>query len=81
MFFRPEITETKTAKGYALQDILTEVAKYVTRVKMDNDTLIALVSRLSDIEYRVAFGTSEKIQLSAMVGAFQIAREQIAGDS
>jgi replication factor C subunit 3/5 len=74
-----EITDIKTAKGYALQDIITEVAKYVTRVKMANETLIGLVTRLADVEHRLSVGTSEKIQLSAMIGAFQIARDEIAG--
>jgi replication factor C subunit 3/5 len=36
-----------------------------------------LVERLADIEYRLAFGTSERLQLGSLVGGFSLAKEEI----
>ncbi len=36
--------------------------------------------KLSDIEHRLASGSSEKLQLGALVGTFQVAQQMI-GDS
>ena len=44
---------------------------------MPSKTRIDLVEKLADIEYNLAFGTSEKLQLGAVVGAFCEAREGI----
>lgn len=41
------------------------------QVRMD------LVERLADIEYRLAFGTSERLQLGSLVGGFILAKEEI----
>lgn len=38
---------------------------------------IACVEALADVEHRLAFGTSERLQLGALVGAFAVAREGI----
>ena len=36
-----------------------------------------LLDKLSNVEYRLSHGVSEKIQLGSLVGAFVIAREMI----
>lgn len=38
---------------------------------------IALLSALASIEHRLAFGTSERLQLGALCGAFAQAKEGI----
>lgn len=38
---------------------------------------VALLAKLADIEHRLAFGTSERLQLGALSGAFAEAREGI----
>jgi replication factor C subunit 3/5 len=38
---------------------------------------IALVSAMAAMEHRLAFGTSERLQLGAMCGAFAEAKEGI----
>ncbi len=38
---------------------------------------IELVQQLADIEYRLAFATSERLQLGGLVAAFTLAREAI----
>lgn len=71
------IQELKVEKGLALQDILTEVHTFLHRIELPSDTLIELLIKLSDIEYRLSAGTSEKLQLSALISAFHIARNKI----
>ena len=39
---------------------------------------MALVEKLADIEHRLAYGTSERLQLGAMVAAFTLVRDAIA---
>jgi len=72
-----ELMEIKIEKGYALQDILTDVTKYVIRIKMADETCIPLLRRLADIEYRLASGCSEKLQMSAMIAACKFAAEEM----
>ncbi|XP_045475872.1 replication factor C subunit 5 [Harmonia axyridis] len=68
------IEELKIFKGLALQDILTEVHKYVHRIELPFDVMIPLISKLAEIEHRLASGTNENIQLTAMISAFQAVR-------
>ncbi|XP_034239536.1 replication factor C subunit 5 [Thrips palmi] len=70
-----KITELKLAKGLALHDILTEVHVYVHRIELPSDVLVHLLIKMSDIERRLVSGTSEDIQLSSLIAAFQPARE------
>ncbi|KAL3278809.1 hypothetical protein HHI36_016332 [Cryptolaemus montrouzieri] len=69
------IKELKILKGLALPDILTEVHKYVHRIELPFDVMIPLISKMADIEYRLASGTNENIQLTALISAFQAVRD------
>ncbi|XP_068633019.1 replication factor C subunit 5 [Battus philenor] len=71
------IQELKILKGLALCDILTEVHTKIQRVKFPPEVLISLIIKMADSEARVASGCSERIELSALIAAFQVAREQI----
>lgn len=42
---------------------------------MPNNIRIDLIERMADVEYRLAYGTSEKLQLGGLVGAFSQAAE------
>ncbi|XP_073416018.1 replication factor C subunit 5 isoform X5 [Dendrobates tinctorius] len=75
------IMELKTLKGLALHDILTEVHVYVHRVDFPPSVRMHLLTKMADIEYRLASGTSEKIQLSSLIAAFQVTRDMIAAES
>ncbi|KAK7071499.1 Replication factor C (RF-C) subunit [Halocaridina rubra] len=68
----------KTAKGLALQDMLTEFHLYIHRIDFPAEVRIHLIQKLSDIEVRVCDGASEKIQVSAVIAAFTQAKEIIA---
>ncbi|GFR19873.1 replication factor C subunit 5 [Trichonephila clavata] len=71
------INELKILKGLALQDILTQVHLYVHRIELPADVKIHLLEKMSNIEDHLASGTSEKIQLSALIAAFQVARDMV----
>ncbi|KGL94167.1 Replication factor C subunit 5, partial [Charadrius vociferus] len=76
-----KITELKTLKGLALQDILTEIHLFVHRVDFPPSVRIQLLIKMADIEYRLAAGTSEKIQLSSLIAAFQVTRDLIVAEA
>jgi replication factor C subunit 3/5 len=67
----------KAEKGYALQDIISSVHVILTVIKLDDASRILLYKSLADIEYRLAAGSSEKLQLSAMISAFCFMRANL----
>ncbi|CAF1602975.1 unnamed protein product [Rotaria magnacalcarata] len=69
------LSALKTIKGYALADILTELHRYVHRIDFPRDIRIHLLIKMADIENRLANGATEKLQLSALISAFQKARQ------
>ncbi|VDI49065.1 replication factor C subunit 3/5 [Mytilus galloprovincialis] len=78
---REDISELKTKKGLALQDILTEIHNYVHRIDLPIHVKIHLLEKMADVEYRLASGTSEKMQLSSLISAFQAARDLIVAEA
>ncbi|ELU07083.1 hypothetical protein CAPTEDRAFT_164264 [Capitella teleta] len=75
------ILEMQTAKGLALNDVLTEVHHYVHRIDFPMNVRIHLLEKMADVEHRLASGTSESIQLSSLVAAFQVARDLVAQEA
>lgn len=71
----------KKEKGIALQDILTEVHKYVHKIDFPTNTKIMILDKMADIEYRLAAGASEKIQTTALVSIFQRAKNTVAAEA
>ncbi|KAJ3324787.1 hypothetical protein HDV06_006095 [Boothiomyces sp. JEL0866] len=65
------ICQLQVEKGLAVGDILTHVFKLVSGLDMPQKSRIYLVQELADIEYNLTVGCSDKIQLSALVGAFK----------
>uniref|UniRef100_A0A1A8LYM6 Activator 1 subunit 5 n=2 Tax=Nothobranchius TaxID=28779 RepID=A0A1A8LYM6_9TELE len=76
-----QILQLKTLKGLALHDILTEVHLLIHRVDFPPAIRITLLTKLADIEHRLASGTNEKIQLSSMVAAFQAVRDLVVSEA
>ncbi|XP_049873232.1 replication factor C subunit 5 [Pectinophora gossypiella] len=72
------IQDLKILKGLALSDILTEVHTVIQRVKLPPEVLISLLIKMSDSEARLASGCSERIELAALIAAFQVARDQVS---
>lgn len=69
------INELKADKGLALQDIVREVHLFVVRLGLSAETTMRLLVQLADMEARLLQAASERIQLSALVGAFQLVRD------
>ncbi len=55
-----------------------ESRRWVMRTSMPVRAKVGLVQQLADVEHRLAFSTSEKLQLGSLVAAFVKAREVIA---
>lgn len=64
----------KTLRGYALQDILNEVGRFIQLIEFPQKVLVHILDKLSDIEYRLSFGTNEKLQMSSLISTFIAAR-------
>ncbi len=62
---------------YALTDIVREVHPFIFRMGLPPRVKLALVEGLAETEYRLASGTSERLQLGGLVGAFVKAREEV----
>lgn len=52
--------------------------RYVFRIALPPRVRVALTEVLADVEHRLAFSTSERLQLGALIAAFVKAREQVA---
>ncbi|KAL0883079.1 hypothetical protein ABMA27_016545 [Loxostege sticticalis] len=75
------IQDVKIAKGLALSDILTEIHTVVQRLKLPPEVLIDLLIKMADAEARLAQGCSERVELAALIAAFQSARDHVKLDS
>lgn len=64
--------------GLALQDIVSEIYNFARLIELPAKSRVYLLQNLADIEYRLAEGANEKIQLSSLVGTFKLAQENIA---
>lgn len=65
------IAKMKNEKGLALQDILGGVFEELEEMDLKSNVRIFLYDKLATIEHRLSMGGTEKIQLSAMVGAIK----------
>jgi replication factor C subunit 3/5 len=61
----------------ALQDIVSEIYNFARLIEFPSKSRIYLLQNIADIEYRLAEGANEKIQLSSLVGTFKLAQENI----
>ena len=75
------IWDMKSTKGLALSDILSEVHTFVHRIDFPQPVRFTLLHKLAEAEYRLAAGTSEKIQLSGLIAAFQCVRDTVAAEA
>ncbi|KAJ4475058.1 P-loop containing nucleoside triphosphate hydrolase protein [Lentinula aciculospora] len=65
------ISTLKIERGLALQDLLSGVYEYIETVELKPHARIYLLDHLATTEYRLSTGGSEKIQMSALLGAFK----------
>lgn len=71
------INKLKEEKGYALQDMITNIHEVLMKSKIDDSMRIVLYKSLAEIENRLANGASDKIQLSALISAFVMVRSAL----
>ena len=72
-----KIHDLKTRKGIALADIMSEVHKYLEKIDFPPQVRIYLLTEMAEIEYRLSIGTSEKLQLGALIGVFYQGRTKV----
>ncbi|KAI9173085.1 Subunit of heteropentameric Replication factor C (RF-C) [Blastocladiella emersonii ATCC 22665] len=65
----------RTERGYALQDLLADMFKFVRSLDMGNAAKLTLYEAMADIEYKLSQGCSDRIQAGALAGAFRLAVE------
>jgi replication factor C subunit 3/5 len=58
-------------KGLSLTDILMFLHELLLQIQYPPPVMNFLLSEMSHIEYRLSHGTSEKLQLAALVGVFK----------
>lgn len=75
------VVEMKTQKGLALVDIVRQLQPFVMRIDMPAAVRMAVLDAMADVEYRLAFGTNEKLQLGAIVGSFSKAQAAIVASA
>ncbi|MCL4129406.1 UNVERIFIED_CONTAM: hypothetical protein GTU68_030745 [Idotea baltica] len=73
-----KISELKTFKGLALQDIISEIHPIVHRIDFPSSVRVDLIIQLSELEQKLLSGSSEKIQLSGLIAAFSKAQRNVA---
>lgn len=69
------ITTLCATKGYALADVLERLTVKLSGLALDAAPLAKLLDGMSQVEYRLAGGTDEKIQTAALVGVFVETRQ------
>lgn len=75
------IHKLKLDKGLALEDILREVHKFVMRIELPPRVMCGLLIQMAAIEARLTAGCAEHIQVSALVSAFHLSREEVTIDA
>ena len=63
-----------SAQGFSVGDLVTEISRSLAAVALPPHVRVLLLDKLADVEYRLAFGTSEKLQAASLVAAFELAR-------
>jgi replication factor C subunit 3/5 len=70
-----KVTSLCTNKGYALADVLQDLALKLVNMELDAAPLGRLLDGMSNVEHRLASGTDEKIQTASLVGVFVQTRQ------
>lgn len=60
----------------ALQDIITEIHDLIGTYEFPSAMRLYILENLSEIEFRLAEGGNEQIQLGALIGTFKLATEK-----
>ncbi|XP_062120696.1 replication factor C subunit 5 [Drosophila sulfurigaster albostrigata] len=75
------IEETKSKRGLALEDIVTELHLFIMRLELPMSVMNKLIIKLAKVEERLSKGCSEVAQTAALVAAFFISRDMVSLES
>lgn len=64
------VLKLKLAKSLSVDDIVREVHSQVMATNMTDQMKMFLINRLSEIEYRLAQGSNERVQIASVIGSF-----------
>lgn len=68
-----KLLKLKAEKGLALDDIIAELVPFVSTGNLNSKSKMFLYQNMADIEYRLAVGGSEKLNVAALVGSCKLA--------
>ncbi|PWN46845.1 putative RFC3-DNA replication factor C, 40 kDa subunit [Violaceomyces palustris] len=68
-----KISALKASKGMALADMISGVYDLMMNVKLPSQSRIYLLDHLASTEHRLSMGGSERIQMTALLGAVKVA--------
>lgn len=60
----------KISMSLALDDIIRDLHKEIMQTDWNENMKMFLIGRLSEVEYRLAYGANEKAQIASVVGSF-----------
>lgn len=72
------VSALKTQKGMALADMVSGIYDFLDEIKLPNEARVYLLDQLGAIEHRLSTGGSEKIQLTALLGAVKMSLQLAA---
>ena len=75
--FMTMVSQSVVDFGYAVCDITTSLSVLVAGTELPDPASAYLLDKLSNVEYRLSNGVSEKLQIGALVGAFTVARAML----
>ncbi|RKO98925.1 hypothetical protein CXG81DRAFT_15267 [Caulochytrium protostelioides] len=68
-----QVSALKTQAGMALADLITDIYTTVMAMDVPDAVRVYILDKLSEIEYDLSVGCSEKAQTCALVGVFRVA--------
>ena len=71
------ISELQLERGVALADLVKLVVPWIGRLQMDASVACFLYDELSNLEHRLSFGVSERLQLGSLVAIFRQAADKM----
>lgn len=72
------IRDLQVTHSLALMDILTALSELLVALQLPARVRIVLVKNMAEVEYALASGASEQLQLGALVGMYFQAREELS---
>lgn len=66
-----EFLETQKKEGYSIMDMVTQMSEIIVSLEISAKSKSFVLQKLADVEYRLSIGCDEKLNIGAIVSAFQ----------